>query len=209
MAANVNVTVTGTIIDGAGAPITSAVVKAIRTTPNVLYDQTLNTADVISANSNSSTGIFSLTLIGYDIMPVTYKIIFPDKQYMYLRLPANAKSVGMGRVACGASPARSVQNISSQFSNLKFIGQDLASTAALPQPTCDIHGVTGTTTVTSITATDFPVGKMVTFITAASVQFSDGNNLSLTGNLSMTANDTLTLIFDGTNFSQIAAPPAI
>lgn len=207
--ANVNVTVTGTLVDGAGAVVTSAVVNAQRVGPNDLLSSTMNTDDTLSATSNASTGIFSLTLVGQDVAPVTYKITFPDGQYAYITLPPNALSTGLGRIQIGRSPAKSHRNISAQFSNIKFIGQNLASASALPQPTCDIHTVTGTTTVTSITATNFPVGKMLTLITAGSVTFNDGNNLSLTGNLSMTANDTLTLIYDGTNFSQIAAPPAI
>lgn len=210
MAANVDVTVTGTLVDGAGAAVTSAEVRAIRVNPNPLLSQTMNTDDTLEATSNSSTGIFSLTLKGYDIVPVTYKVILPDGQYFYLRLPANAKSVGLGFLLCGTAPATSVKDITAQVApTLKFIGQDIASATALPQPTCDIHTITGTTTITSITATNFPVGKMVTFITSGSVTINDGNNISLTGNLSMTANDTLTLIYDGTNFSQIAAPPAI
>jgi hypothetical protein len=210
MAANVNVTVTGTLVDGAGAVVTSAIVKAQRSDVSLLQSATQNTADTAEATSNSSTGIFSLTLKGYDLMAVTHKVTLPDGRYFYLTLPANAKSVGLGKITCGRTPGRGPKDITALVTaGLKFIGQDLASAAALPEPTCDVHVVTGTTTITSILATNFPVGKVLILITSGSVTINDGNNLSLTGNLSMTANDTLALVFDGTNFSQLAAPPAI
>jgi hypothetical protein len=200
MAANVNVTVTGTLLDGAGAAVGSANVTARRVDSQPLQAATLNTVDVISATSNSSTGVFSLTLIGYDLFAVTYKIILPDGQYLYLRLPPNAKSVGLGALTCGVTGARSVKDITPQFANLKFIGQDLASATALAAPTCDIHAISGTTAITSITAGNFPVGKSVTFVFASTPTLTDGNNIKSAGNLVATADDTWTGYFDGTNF---------
>lgn len=204
MAANVSVTMEGTLVDGAGAAVGSAVVKAQRVDPGTLAASTINSDDTLSATSNASTGIFSLTLTGYDIFPVTYKITFPDKQYAYITLPPNAKSTGLGKVQVNDGPVKSVKNISSQFANIKFIGQDLASATALPQPTCDIHTVTGTTAMTSITDTNFPIGKMLTLIFASTPTFTDGNNLKLAGNLVATADDSITMVYDGTNFIEIA-----
>lgn len=201
MAANVSVAVTGTLVDGAGAAIGSAEVKAQRVDPSALVATTINSDDTLTATSNSTTGIFSLTLTAYDIMPVTYKVTLPDGRYFFLPLPANAKSVGLGKITCGTSPAKSKKDITSQIvPGLKFIGQDLSSKAALDEPTCDIHVVTGTTGITSITATNFPVGKSVTFVFASTPTFTDGNNIVIAGNLVATANDTITLYYDGTNF---------
>lgn len=198
--ANVNVAVTGTLVDGAGAAVTSAVVNAQRVGPNDLLSSTMNTDDTLSATSHSSTGIFSLTLVGQDVAPVTYKITFPDGQYAYITLPPNALSTGLGRIQIGRSPAKSHRNISAQFSNIKFIGQNLASATALPQPTCDIHNVTGTTAITSITATNFPAGKELTLIFADVLTFTNGNNLELSANMTTSALDTITLVYDGSAF---------
>ena len=203
MAANVTVTVTGTLVDGAGAAVTSAIVKAQRVDPQTLQAATLNTADTASATSNSSTGIFSLSLTGYDIMPVTYKITFPDGQYLYLKLPANAKSAGFGFIQVGKTPAKSVRDITPQFNHVKFIGQNLASAAALPQPTCDVHVVSGRTNITSITSTNVAVGKVLTLNFAGILTFTDGSNLKLAGNYVTTADDTITLYYDGTNWNEI------
>ena len=200
MAANVTVTVTGTLVDGAGSPVTSSVVKAQRIDPQTLQAATLNVSDTASATSDSSTGIFSLSLVGYDIMPVTHKITFPDGQYLYLKLPANAKSTGFGFIQVGKSPAKSVRDITPQFNHVKFIGQDLASATALPQPTCDIHVVTGTTAITSITSTNVPAGRQLTLNFAGILTFTDGNNLKLAGNMTTSADDTISLYFDGTNW---------
>lgn len=210
MAANVSVTVTGTLVDGAGAAITSAVVKAQRVDPHTLLATTMNTDDTLEATSNSTTGIFSLALTGYDLVPVTYKVTFPDQTYIYLPVPANAKSTGLGKVLTGRSPAKSVKDLTPQIvPNLKWIGQDLASATALAQPTCDVHAVTGTTTITSITATNFPVGKRLILTFAGILTFTDGSNLSLTGNYTTSADDSIELYWNGTAWMEICRSGAV
>ena len=72
--ANVNATVTGTLINGSEALVTSAVVKAQRVDAHPALASVLNTDDTIEATSNSSTGIFSLTLPVREAVGVTYKI---------------------------------------------------------------------------------------------------------------------------------------
>jgi hypothetical protein len=210
MAANVDVTVTGTLVNGAGAAIGSAEVKTIRQNKSDLLAATMNTDDTIEATSNASTGIFSLTLKGYDIMPVTYKVVLPDGQYFYLPLPANAKSVGLGRLTCGTSPSKGVKDITAQvIPGLQFIGQDLASAAALPQPTCDVHVVTGAVAITSITATNFPVGKKLVLTFAGAPTFTDGGNLKLTGNYVASADDSILLYYNGTDFLELGRSGAV
>jgi hypothetical protein len=210
MAATVTVTVTGTLVDGAGAVITSANVKALRVDPQSLVGSTIATDPNASAVSNSSTGIFSLSLTGYDLMPTTHKITFPDGQYMYLRVPANAKSTGLGKIQCGTTPAKSVRDITPQvMPGLKFIGQDLASATALPEPTCDIHTVTGTTTVTSITATNFPVGKELLLIFSGILTLTDGNNIKTAGNYTTSSDDSIKMVFDGSSYFEIARSGAV
>lgn len=205
MATNVTVVVTGTLVDGAGAAIGSAIVKAQRSDVSTLQGQTQATADNASATSNAATGIFSLSLTGYDLFGVTHKITLPDGRYFYLPLPANAKSVGLGKITCSTIPGKGPKDITGMIvPGLKFIGQDLASAAALPEPTCDIHAVTGTTSITSITATNFPVGKTLVLIFASTPTLTDGNNIVASANLVATANDTWTAVYDGTNFLEIA-----
>lgn len=83
-------------------------------------------------------------------------------------------------------------------------GTSVASATALPLPTGRVFHVTGTTTITSITATNFQSGVVITLIFDGILTFTDGNNLKLAGNFVTTADDTITLAFDGTNFYEIA-----
>ena len=83
-------------------------------------------------------------------------------------------------------------------------GAAVASAAALPLPTGNVFHVTGTTNITSITATGFTAGMVITLIFDDVLTFTDGNNLVLAGNFVTTANDAITLAFDGTNFYEMA-----
>jgi hypothetical protein len=201
MAANVDVTFKATLKYTNGTAATSVAVKAIRQ-QDPLLAATMATADIIEGTTNSSTGVISLTLKGYDLVPVAYKIVLPDGQYFYLNLPKNAKSVNVGIVTVSASPAVGVKNITSLISP-RFLGQDIASAAAIV-PTCNVHNVTGTTTITSITAQDYPIGQLLTLIFGGILTFTDGSNLKLAGDYTTSAGDTITLISDGTNFYEIA-----
>ncbi len=64
--------------------------------------------------------------------------------------------------------------------------------------------VTGTTAVTSITATNFRANDELRLIFDDALTFTDGNNLKLAGNFSTGADDTISLVFDGTNFYETA-----
>lgn len=79
-------------------------------------------------------------------------------------------------------------------------GAAVASAAALPLPTGRVFHVTGTTNITSITSTNFASGVCITLIFDDVLTFTDGNNLKLAGNFITTANDTITLVYDGTNW---------
>ena len=60
--------------------------------------------------------------------------------------------------------------------------------------------------VDTITGTGFPNGYIIQLITQTNTQFNDGTgNLRLPVNFSGTANDVLTLIWDGTNWLQMGA----
>lgn len=199
--ANKNVTLTATLKYKDGTAATSVAVKAIREA-DALLAATMSTADIIEATSNSSTGVVSLTLVGTDAIPVAYKVVLNDGQYFYLNLPKNAKSCNLGILTVSASPATGVKNITAEISP-KFLGQDIASAAAIV-PTCNVHNVTGTTTITSITAQDYPIGQLLTLIFGGILTFTDGSNLKLAGDYTTSAGDTITLVSDGTNFYEIA-----
>lgn len=82
-------------------------------------------------------------------------------------------------------------------------GSAVASATALPLPTGNIFHVTGTTTITSITTTGFSGGMTIVLIFDGVLTFTDGNNLKLAGNFVTTADDTITLAYDGTNFYEV------
>ncbi len=76
----------------------------------------------------------------------------------------------------------------------------VASATALTLPYgFDAFLITGTTNITSIVALGH-AGKTVRLIFAGILTFTDGNNLKLAGNFVTTADDTITLVCDGTNW---------
>ena len=83
-------------------------------------------------------------------------------------------------------------------------GTAVASAAALPLPTGRVFHVTGTTSVTSITSTNFQSGVVITLIFDGVLTFTDGGNLVLTANFVTSADDTITLVYDGTSWFEIA-----
>lgn len=88
----------------------------------------------------------------------------------------------------------------STLSTLPLYGADVASATALPVPTGQVVTVTGTTTITSITSTGLVAGSRITLIFAGVLTLTDGSNLVLAGNFVTTADDTVTLVFNGTSF---------
>ena len=80
----------------------------------------------------------------------------------------------------------------------------LASAATLTIPRgAEVVSVTGSTTVTSITASANHAGRRVTLLFASGATFdiTDGSNLKLASSATtLDADDTITLICDGTNW---------
>lgn len=60
--------------------------------------------------------------------------------------------------------------------------------------------ITGTNNITSIAAADSTAGRLVILRFADVLTFTDGNNLKLAGNFATSADDTITLMCDGTNW---------
>jgi hypothetical protein len=66
----------------------------------------------------------------------------------------------------------------------------------------DYFNITGTTTITSVTASW--VGRQVTLKFAGILSFTDGSNLKLFGTMTTSADDTISLVCDGTNWYEVA-----
>ena len=64
------------------------------------------------------------------------------------------------------------------------------------------YNITGTTNITSVTASW--VGRVVTLMFSGVLDFTDGSNLKLAGTMTTSADDTITLVCDGTNWIEIA-----
>jgi hypothetical protein len=81
----------------------------------------------------------------------------------------------------------------------------VSSAATLTLPPFGQHfTVNGTTGITTITANRTVFSTPVTLRFTTSLTVSDGNNLKLAGDFSAGADDTLTLICDGTNWYEVA-----
>jgi len=83
-------------------------------------------------------------------------------------------------------------------------GATVASATAMTLPLGRVFHITGTTTVTSLVTTTFKVGAIVTLIFDAVLTFTDGNNIKIAGDFVTTADDTITLAFDGTNWLEVS-----
>jgi hypothetical protein len=80
----------------------------------------------------------------------------------------------------------------------------LPSAAALTLPFASpVVKVSGTTSITSISATN-RAGDVVTLIFSGALTVTDGSNLVLAGNFVTTADDTITLACDGSNWWEVA-----
>jgi hypothetical protein len=81
-----------------------------------------------------------------------------------------------------------------------------ASVASAATVTLPVHvdtiTITGTTNITSVTA-GVP-GRRVTLLFADVLTFTDGSNLKLAGNFTTSADDSITLVSDGTNWIEVA-----
>lgn len=79
----------------------------------------------------------------------------------------------------------------------------VASAAAVTLPVLgSVFSISGTTNITSMVATGNN-GRRVTLIFQSTPTFTDGSNLKLSANLVATADDTITLVCDGTNWYEI------
>lgn len=83
-----------------------------------------------------------------------------------------------------------------------YRGPDVASAASIA-PSGNLFHVTGTTTITSILTTGITNGTKITIIFDGALTLTDGSNLRLNGDFVTTADDTITLIKDGSNWYEL------
>lgn len=87
--------------------------------------------------------------------------------------------------------------------NLTGDSLDVASAATVTLPAhSDFFNITGTDNITSVVASWKQ--RRVTLKFAGILTFTDGSNLKLAGNLVTTADDTITLVCDGTDWYEVA-----
>lgn len=86
------------------------------------------------------------------------------------------------------------------------VGSDIASPAGgeLTLGDGQYFLITGTNNITSIAAASTTAGRLLFLRFDNILTFTDGNNLKLAGNLVTSADDTITLISDGTNWYELA-----
>lgn len=85
-----------------------------------------------------------------------------------------------------------------------FLYGDTVASATSITPTGAVFHVSGTTAITSMVGTGLPKGFRCTLIFDSTPTFTDGNNLKLAGNLVATADDTITVVWDGSNWYEVS-----
>jgi len=68
----------------------------------------------------------------------------------------------------------------------------------------NVFHITGTTTITAITTTNWQAGSEITLIFDAASGMTDGGTLKLNGNLTAAADTVIKLVYDGTNWYEIS-----
>lgn len=108
-----------------------------------------------------------------------------------------------------ARSAAGVMKLTDASTGIRYLAggapSSVASAAALPVPTGSVFHVTGTTNITSMTATNLQSGVEFTMIFDGILTVTDGNNIKLNANTNFitAAGSVLKVVFDGTNFYEL------
>jgi len=129
-----------------------------------------------------------------------------DKLFL-LSIGANNLGLGVGTynsapVVLGTNNTERVRITPTGITSL-YSGSAVVSAGTIT-PTGNLFHVTGTTTITSISATGITAGTTITIIFDGALTFTDGSNLKLAGNMTTSADATITLCYDGTNWYEKA-----
>lgn len=115
---------------------------------------------------------------------------------------STANDVAFRRLAAGVMTQ--IGATATSIGSLQGGGTTVASADPLPVPTGIVFHVSGTTNFTNITTTNMVTGACFTMIFDGILTITDGGNLKLTGNYTTSADDTLTVCYDGTNYFEVA-----
>jgi hypothetical protein len=111
--------------------------------------------------------------------------------------------IEFGTTADGAASPTTRMIINAKGLINHYSGAAVASAATIT-PTGNLFHVTGTTNITSVSGTGVTAGTKITIIFDGALTFTDGSNLKLAGNFVTTADDTITLVYDGTNWYEVS-----
>lgn len=180
------------------------------TVPRLFAPDGTKTAPSISGSTTTTTGFFfpaATQIIAARASEGIWGLVDGDAVYHASDMPlawlngtditTASKDVGLGR---HAASVLKVTNGSTGIRGLLGGGAAVASDTAMPLPTGRVFHVTGTTAITSITSTNFESGACITLIFDGVLNFTDGNNLKLASTMATTADDTISLCYDGTNW---------
>lgn len=117
-----------------------------------------------------------------------------------LYIGANSGSSWNEILEAGVSGPISVSN---GGNGLIGMGANVASASSISISGKIFH-VTGTNNITSISTSGISAGTEITIIFDDILTFTDGSNLKLAGNFITSADDSITLVYDGTNFYEAA-----
>jgi hypothetical protein len=151
----------------------------------------------LTAANSVSSGVLNVTNTLYGTNTVIGLPSNGALSFSSTTTPSAAKDAGIARSAAGVVK---VTDGSTGIRGLQGGGTAVASATAMPLPTGRVFHVTGTTTITSITSTNFQAGVVITLIFDDALTFTDGSNLALAGDFVTTAGDTISLAYDGTNW---------
>lgn len=169
---------------------------------NCLDPDTFNTTMVIMANvivcGSAATTVAAITVTATPKCIVSHNVI------------SGSGSTVEGILIGSSSTDCQVQGnvITGCATNINYGGSSavVASASSITLSTAiDTFTITGTTSITSISAASAAKGRTVTLMFQSALTFTDGSNLKLAGNFVTTADDTITLCcVDGTNWYEIA-----
>lgn len=198
------------------ASLTAKATSAIATSGLLVKFDTDEDYCVISGVGAEPLGVLSTTADANEEVSITTAGVVPvrlggtvaDQTYFETDSAGRAVSAtGLRPVGGKVITGGAVNELRSAILGAKpsglIYGADVASAAAIV-PTGNVFTVTGTTNITSITSTGVVAGSVIRIIFTGILTFTDGNNLKLAGNMTTSADDTISLVYDGTNWYELA-----
>lgn len=198
------------------ASMTAKATSAISTSGLLVKFDTDEDYIVVAGVGGTPLGVLPTTADANELVDVTVRGVVPVRlggtvaDQAYVESDANGKAVtatGLrpiaGRVPTGGGTGELRSLLLGDKPSGPIYGADVASAAAIV-PTGNVFTVTGTTNITSITSTGITAGSVIRIIFTGVLTFTDGNNLKLAGNMTTSADDTISLVYDGTNWYELA-----